>query len=222
MLTSKMFMMGASGKMEPLTAKPALPLYCKIYCYGAGMSKRQAAVISEPNSLNGFQKIVYMSDYEQGFSTVDSHARPHSKKFGIGHYYDDNLELWDEEEVKKYIALAEIAVKDKQQKAQEKAEFDKKEREELPSRYPYLTTVKNHPKGYTGACGDNIRAELKHNFPGVKFSVRGEGRRSSTFNIEWTDGPTIAGIFGILRAAILLIFSAVKTISMKGATNLHR
>lgn len=43
----------------------------------------------------------------------------------------------------------------------------------------------------------NIRAELKANFKGVKFSVR--NRDHGSVDISWTDGPTVATVEGIVN-----------------------
>lgn len=57
----------------------------------------------------------------------------------------------------------------------------------LPGQHPHLTP------GATAA--QNIRAALKHSFPGVRFSVRTDG---NAVNVRWTDGPTDADVSPIV------------------------
>lgn len=174
----------ASGKIEEIKPVEKLPLYCKVYIYGFGMNESQGAIISEPNE-NGVYKVVKISDYNQGFDTLDKYSRPHSQKFGIGIYYDDNFETWPEKTVKKYIELAKIAEAKRKDEAEAKANADKEEREALPLIYPHLT---RNPKDDHTITKQNLIAELKKNFPGIKFSVRKE--HYDTYNVSWQNGPS--------------------------------
>ncbi|MEO5990530.1 MAG: hypothetical protein ABIP68_02760 [Ferruginibacter sp.] len=97
----------ASGKIEELKPRPELPMYCKIYCFGAGMAEGEAAIIGTLDST-GQQKAVTLSEYEGNrFFYVDQYTRPLSKKFGIGNYYSDELECFTAEEVQPFIKKAE-------------------------------------------------------------------------------------------------------------------
>lgn len=175
---------GKSGVMEEIKPVPILPLYCRVYMYGFAMCSSQGAIISAPNQYGSYD-VVMMSDYEQGFTTLDKYSRPHSAKFGIGIYYDDNLECWPESEVKKYIELGKQADIRRKDEAEKIARSDERERAELPKLFPYLTVNTSDDQNITA---NNIRADLKHHFPGVKFSVRKD--HYSTYYVNWNNGPT--------------------------------
>jgi hypothetical protein len=174
-----------SGKMQELKPADNLPLYCLIYSYGYGMEGTLGAIISEPNEYGSY-KAVYLSDYKLGFFSVDKYSRPHSQKFGIGTYYHDEHKTADKSEVLKYIEAAKQYTREQQEKEQQQANADKLERENLPALYPYLTINKEGDRNITKA---NLVAELKNKFPNVKFSVKKS--HYSTYNVEWTNGPTL-------------------------------
>lgn len=175
---------GKSGVMEEIKPVPILPLYCRVYMYGFAMCSSQGAIISAPNQYGSYD-VVMISDYEQGFTTLDKYSRPHSAKFGIGIYYDDNFECWPESEVKKYIELGKQADIRRSDEAEKQNRSDEEERAGLPILFPYLTV---NPKDEASITANNIRADLKHHFPGVKFSVRKD--HYSTYYVSWTNGPT--------------------------------
>lgn len=174
----------ASGKAEEIEPVKSLPMYCKVYIYGFAMSESQGAIISTPDQY-GTYKVVHISDINPGFNRLDKYSRPHSKLFGIGIYFDDNLNTWSEPEVKKYIALAEIAEAKKKADAEAKARADTEERANLPKLYPHLIVNQSDDEKITKK---NLVAELKKNFPDVRFSVRKE--HYDCYNVSWIDGPT--------------------------------
>ena len=174
-----------SGKIQELKPVENLPLYCLIYSYGYGMEGTLGAIISEPNEYGSY-KAVYLSDYKLGFFSVDKYSRPHSQKFGIGAYYHDQHKTADKSEVLKYIEAAKQHTKEQQEQEQKQANADKLERENLPALYPHLTINK---EGNSNTTKTNLVAELKKNFPKVKFSVRKS--HYSTYNVEWINGPTL-------------------------------
>ena len=176
----------ASGKVEEIKPVPALPYGCKVYIFGAGMSDYYGAICSAPDQL-GRYKVVKISDFEdrQGFATLDKYARPISQKFGIGTYYADNLETYPAEVVQKYIYAGEVAELNRRQEEQEQADKDKQERANLPKLYPHLTP---NPQDDSKTTKNNLIAELKKNFPAVKFSVT--KRHYSSYSVEWTNGLT--------------------------------
>lgn len=175
---------GATGAMEEILPVPTLPIGCKIYCYGMGMSEREGAIISECDA-NGSYKAVYISNYESGFFTLDKYARPHSKKFGIGHYFDDNLETFEDEVLEEYILKAGIAKNLRDQAQNQQENVDNEEKKNLPVLYPHLLV--NHQDDQA-TTKKNLVAELKNKFPKVKFSVKKE--YYNTYNVSWTNGPT--------------------------------
>lgn len=193
-MQTKMYNLTGQGLQEAQPVK-ALPMYCRIYCYGAYMSQREGAVISEPDKYGNY-KGVYLSDHEPGFFTIDKYTRPHSEKRGIGKYYADDLETIDPETVTAYIQKAEAATIQREAKEKQIAEDNAREREALPGLYPHLARNKDNDSKTTKA---NLVAQLKKTFPGVKFSVR--KRHHDSYQIEWTDGPStrqvdeVAGMF---------------------------
>ena len=175
---------GKSGVMEEIKPVPVLPLYCKVYIYGFAMNSNMGAIISAPNQYGSYE-VVEMAGSDPRFTTLDKYSRPHSKKFGIGIYYDDDLTTWPEGEVKKYVELAKQADIRRKDEAEKQARSDEKERAELPALFPYLTV---NPRDDQNITANNIRADLKHHFPGVRFSVRKD--HHSTYYVNWNNGPT--------------------------------
>ena len=189
-MKKQVFNLGPEGLTEA-KQKPSLQIGSRVYSFGAGMNEKIYAVISEPDT-RGAQKLVSMSanyegDYFNPFQTIDNYARPISKKFGIGFYWDDiNPDfLFSSDGIAQAIKAANIFEAERQRKAEEKSRKDKEERENLPKLYPYLTP---NPKDDTKTTKSNLVAMLKHTFPGIKFSVKKDNY--STYNVEWTNGPT--------------------------------
>lgn len=174
----------STGKIQEIQPVPTLPIGCKIFAYGYAMEGTQGAIISEADNFGNY-KGVYISDCKSGFFTIDKYARPHSQKFGIGHYFDDNLEVVEDYILEEYIVKAEIAEKIQKQAEQDKLTADTNEKEELPKLYPYLLI---NPTDDQNTTKKNIVLELKKNFPNFKFSVRKDYH--SSYTIAWIDGPT--------------------------------
>lgn len=177
-------MFGKSGMMEEIKPIPNLPIGCKIFCYGFGMSERVGAIISERDT-NGSYRGVYISDYDSGFFTFDKYSKPHSQKFGIGHYFDDALEIFEDYILEDYILKAEIAEKLRKQEEKDLLNANEEEKLNLPSLYPHLIVNTQDDQATTKK---NIVAELKLNFPNFKFSVKKE--HYGCYNISWINGPT--------------------------------
>lgn len=172
-----------SGIMQEI--KPvSLPMYCKLYYYGYGMEGAEACVISEPNA-HGTQKAVWTNKNKHGFTSIDQYARPHSDKFGIGMYYDDDFKTITPEEAQKFIELAHIHEAEQAQKAIEEAEAEKLNIIALKKEFKHLTVNSENDHKTTKA---NLVLELKRCFKHVKFSVTKE--YYSSYYIKWTDGPT--------------------------------
>lgn len=71
-------------------------------------------------------------------------------------------------------------------------------RKNLKEVYPYLQEAEDAFDHVT--CGKNIRAELKHNFPNVKFSVRYSSYSGGNdYNVAWTDGPTLPQVGKVIK-----------------------
>lgn len=184
---------GKNGVMEEIKPVGELPIGTKIYAFGAGMSE-SVYCISGPKDSIGSQEMCLVSNYYEGayFSAprtrFDKYSRPLSAKFGIGFYWDDvENYVYPESTVKAAIRRANYLEKKIAEKQKAKAEAERKERAELPSRFPWLTPIDRKLDTYKQLRA-NIVADLKHHFPDVKFSIKKQSY--SSIYIYWTDGPT--------------------------------
>jgi hypothetical protein len=82
-------------------------------------------------------------------------------------------------------------IRRKQAAEQEKAEKERQRLEyETSPEYAHLTQAQNTEKWGSTLAAMNIRADLKKNFPGVKFSVKSERYSGGdSVNVYWTGGP---------------------------------
>lgn len=197
----QVFNFTAEGLQEA-KVKPNLPIGSRIFAFGAGMADYIYAVCGDADQ-NGAQKCVkmgthYEGDYFSPFQTVEKYARPISKKFGIGFYWDDveNF-VFTPEEVAEAIQRGEAAKLAQQEAEKAQAEKDRQEREDLPKLYPFLTP---NPQDDAKVTKLNMLAFLKHAFPGIKFSARKESY--STYNVTWTNGPTNEDVSKITKLFI--------------------
>lgn len=68
-------------------------------------------------------------------------------------------------------------------------------REELIKAYPHLMANPSTTRSAT----NNVRAELKKHFPGIKFSVRYSSfAGGDSVDIEWYDGPTVGAVESVV------------------------
>lgn len=96
-------------------------------------------------------------------------------------------EVWSKEEVDEL--LAKFALEQERRNAEDEVNrlAFSQACEKLRQDFPKLKTADKEPDPFKRAI-DNLRALLKENFPGVKFSVRKDYYGS--IKIKWTDGPT--------------------------------
>lgn len=173
-----------TNQMQEIKAlSNGLPIGCKIYSYGYAMSESVGVITSEPNEY-GAQEGVYIAG-NKGFFTIDKYTQPHSKKFGIGHYYDDSFECVTADVIAVHTASAVKHNENVAREAEVKRLADEAEVKALPKKYPHLTVNSN---GDQATTKKNIVATLKKFWPLVKFSVRKE--HYNTYNVSWVDGPT--------------------------------
>lgn len=177
-----------SGKIEELKPVTNLPLFTKVFNYGYGMNGTIGAIIQDADEYGNY-KCVEICEENPEFFNLDKYARPHSKVFGIGVYYADNLETFTPDLVADCIKKAEAWQKEKQERERLTILADNKEREELPKLYPHLTP---NPKGDDKITKANLIAELKKHFPDTKFSVKKENY--STYYVRWTNGATAENV----------------------------
>ena len=188
--TVKMFRITGNG-LEPLHKIHSLPIGTRVYAYGAGNSESVWCTISEMDT-NGNHKLVkvskqYDEDYfSSPFHTLESHAQPISKKFGIGFYYDIS-HTFSPDEIAKAIQRAEETTVRHIAEATAKAEADRIELEALPWKFPHLTVIKNKYEE-RATIKKNLVAHLKKTFPGVKFSVTKHSY--DAMDVSWINGPS--------------------------------
>lgn len=111
----------------------------------------------------------------------------HCILFHAGHYAD-------EREIASLIgknALCEASIRAQELRKQELLAL---ERAQVAKDFPFLT-----PTGgkYCGAAttAKNVRAALKHYFPGIKFSVKtSRGAGCNAIYVRWTDGPEVKAV----------------------------
>jgi len=105
--------------------------------------------------------------------------------------YDD---FATEQEIQEQIENINKVQREAEEAARKKAEWEKKELEELPGRYPHLIPMtEDDKKRYRDRIigAKNIRNDLKKHFPGIKFSVKGSSfSGGNSINVDWVDGPT--------------------------------
>lgn len=174
---------GGLQKIEPVGK---LPLYSRVYAFGPGMDGTIYAVIDDNNNMVKISKN-YEGDYFGPFHKFDTHNEPISKKFGIGFYWDD-LEpdfRFDAADVKKAISAGNVFKKQMAENASAKAIADAEERERMKKELTHLIVNEKNDDRTTKL---NLIADLKLNFPCVKFSVRKE--HYSTYYIRWENGPS--------------------------------
>lgn len=184
----------ATGKMELMEKAGQLQRGQKVYAFGGGMCEQVFAVVN-PDTRElvevGKPEDVEAWDLDNYFSPLtkyDSYIRPISKKFGIGLYYAENEPLYSDEVITESIERAKKIETMKQQREQQKKEASAKNKAELMKKYDFLKVVGDR-YDYKEAV-TNLKKLLKHEFPGVKFSVKRRYKGSDSVDISWTDGPT--------------------------------
>lgn len=106
----------------------------------------------------------------------------------IAVYITDEYKTADE--VLEYIEKAKQAKEYAKRAKAEKDEHKTVVMASLPSKYPYLTPIKDSGKADRVMGAKNIRIELKRAFPDVKFSVKSDSYSGgNSIDIYWTDGP---------------------------------
>lgn len=171
-----------TGKLEEIKKAPKLPYGCKVY----GFDSPGVEWIGAALDLNeyGMTKIVKVQ-YAEGFDQSEpEYMQPLSKKFGIGIYYFDSLECFDQETINLAIIRAQVFEAKELAEENAKKAADLKEREELPKLYPNLILNEADERKTTKK---NLVALLKQNFPGIKFSVRTDYSKA---DISWENGAT--------------------------------
>lgn len=178
---------------EVLPLEGGLPVGCIIYSYGYGMDGTQGCVVAPPDS-RGNQLCVYVSEWKHGYFTIGRYIQPKSKKFGIGKYYDDAMLKVSAQVVAEHTELADKSEIEDKFKRNAKEEADAKETESMPARFPHLA---QNQKQDQSATKKNILADLKSNFPGIRFSGRKE--YYDCYSFSWNDGPTEQQVTDVIK-----------------------
>lgn len=131
-------------------------------------------------------------DYRPGpFVTLDERARHIRDAFGIGIYYTDDV-------VSEEVCLAaERSALHAEQVIKERKEMEAqawdKALEECRAKWGGI--LKEHP-AYGKETTDNVRAYLRHLFPGERYSVRKDGYDKAY--VSWKDGRSEAEVQKVL------------------------
>lgn len=183
----------STGELEPIEKAPKFKKGQKIYAYGYAMScqifaivnpdTREMVEVGRPDNVDEYSLDCYFSPT----SKYDSYIRPISKKFGIGFYYAEGEPLFSDEVIEESLKRANLIYKMRDERKKAAEENSRKNKDELLRKYDFLTPGTD----YKTASG-NLRALLKKEFPGVKFSVRKS--RGNAVYIAWTNGPKIEDV----------------------------
>lgn len=195
------FTLGKSG-MERLNERPSLPRGTRLtYHWYAGNTTGYILLDDEtgraaladyaqdwPDNMERinerFMEPSDEYDYRPGpFVQLSKYARHIDNAFGIGIYYTD--EVADEAECVRAEQSALHAEQVIKERKEMEAEQWRRALEEQKAKWGGILT--QNPST-TKERTDNIRAFLKHEFPGVKFSVR-RGTYDSA-SATYTDGPS--------------------------------
>lgn len=182
---------GKNGVMEEIKPVGELPVGTRILAFGAGMSD-QVFCITGSKTERGQEMCLVSNFYEGAYFSprhyFDKYSRPLSAKFGIGFYWDDveNI-VYPETTVKAAIRRADYLERKISEREAAIAEADRKEIQALPALYPHLKPYNPKEDSYKQLKA-NIVADLKANFPTVKFSIK--KRSGDAIYISWTNGPT--------------------------------
>ena len=106
----------------------------------------------------------------------------------------------DADEITQMLHNAEQTQARKEETAKAEAAENASIRASLPVLYPHLMTVESRKDWAPGRiAAENIRRELKRQFPGVKFSIRYRSfSGGNSIDVGWTDGPATKRVNAIL------------------------
>lgn len=164
------------------SALPKLPIGCKVTYFASYGFTYSGWIVSEVK--DGNQDMIYASGDGHKLLSIDpKHTPSVSNKFGIGVYYNDNLEVISESEVLQVKSQLATDIKIREAKAKEQAIKDEQTRQELIEKYDYLTVLDSGNKYNANEIKKNLVALLKNKFSTTKFSVRKDGYLS--YIISW-------------------------------------
>lgn len=195
MLSSKILRLHHDGSLvEHKKTLKSLPIGCVMH-YPNNGGDTIGWIVGELDNF-GRQRVIWNTDrgYTDGFVQLAT-TEPLSEKFGIGHYYDDDLKTVSAdkiEEIKRFLAV------DVDERKQEAIAIEKKNAEiseGLKKEYGYLTVLKDYYDHKE--TKKNLIKMLKKEYPKTKFSVR--KYHYNSYSIEWTDGAPKSGVEKIAK-----------------------
>ena len=184
------------GEIQPIEKREPQK-FDIIFLDGYGQSKGSAEnshviyeVVNEGFGIS--YKTVEIDTLE--LSTQD-HIKPYAEKFGIGMYWEEGFKFkGSQEDLNNMILDSFKAKKIREAKQEEEAQAKEKGKkeacEELIREYKHLTPIKEEYSDKEAKF--NLVQDLKHNFPGVKFSVRKRGYDS--YRVNWVNGPPLVEV----------------------------
>jgi hypothetical protein len=127
--------------------------------------------------------------------SIQDHVKPYAEKFGIGMYWEEGFKFKGSEEALNNMILDSFEAKKireakQEEEAKTKREDEKQACEQLIKEYKHLTPIREEYSDKEAKS--NLVADLKHNFPKVKFSVRKRGYNS--YVADWINGPTVSEV----------------------------
>lgn len=188
------YMIGPNG-LEELHPAPALAVGTKIVAFGYAGIIQNFAICDDARNIVEIapEDDFYLDSYFSPLNKLDEYARPISKKFGIGFYYDLDAPKYTPEEIAAGLARARRIEQLKKERAEAHAEAERRAMEEARAKYPYM---KENARGAEVAA--NLRKELKNTFPRVAFSVRYKSfSGGDEISVKYNDGPRVEDVMRI-------------------------
>lgn len=183
----------ATGKMELMKEAPVLRRGQKLYLGAKNTSKEIFAVIDpvKRTCVKVFSSWEIdeeeLRDYQSPMQKYNKYVKSIYEAFGYNFYYAVNEDDFSDDIINLSILRAS-RLEEAKKAYDEKIRLQRLENKAcLLMRYSYLKQPESR-FDYKVVSG-NLRVMLKHEFPGVKFSVK-KRNGSDSVDIAWVDGPT--------------------------------
>lgn len=201
----RMSVLVRGGAMRPIR-NIVLPVGSLCWSFGGyGNEDREWVVAGKPDG-SGCQPLLALDGSARRSWVVGEDDAAVSEKFGVGLYWDDRPEAigvrLDDGEI---AALAGKVLEAERKAADARAAAAvawAAETERLRAEFAgILVETPQGPEAWKGARArmkKNVVALLRIKFPGVKFRVRMEYDCGTACRVEWTGGPDVEAVQGIL------------------------
>lgn len=183
----------ATGKLELMKEGPVLRRGQKLYLGAKNTPKEIFAVIDpvKRTCVKVFSSWEIdeeeLRDYQNPMQEYDKYVKSIYEAFGYNFYYAVNEDDFSDDIINRSILRAS-RLEEAKKAYDEKIRLQRLENKAcLLMRYSYLKQPESR-FDYKVVSG-NLRIMLKHEFPGVKFSVK-KRNGSDSVDIAWVDGPT--------------------------------